>query len=185
MNEAQFKAMFAFGSSGEQIVGDWLASKGVVRFPLHPLSLLKHGGPRVVMANGVTLPCPDFACWGVPPHPDSRAEDADQYFVEVKRFKKWWSEAGDLQTGIEEDRVREYKHLATDTGKKVFVYFLHLDEVMSGDGLYFTDISKISSVGETTPPDGRKLLMFSKKDLVRLAEEIELSWFDPTVVVAE
>ncbi len=162
--------MFDFGASGEKIVGSWLQSKRVMHFALHPLDLLKHG-PRVIMSDTSTVACPDFICWGTPPHPAAVAEN--QFFIEVKRLRKWWNDAGTLQAGIEENKVHEYRELAKGTGEKVYVYFLHLNEVMQGDGLFCGDISALRHARVTAPGE-KRLLMFNKDALVLL--EANLAW---------
>ncbi len=181
MNHDEFVAIFDFGSSGEKVVGSWLETKRVMHFALHPLDLLDHG-PRLMANDGTTLPCPDFICWGLPPHPST--EDTppnirgDQFFIEVKRLRKWWDSAGEPQTGIQAERFNEYVRLAQTSEKRVYIYFLQLDELMRGDGLFFAEINTLDVAGETCP-DGKKVLMFRKSDLVELATAEDLAWHSP------
>jgi hypothetical protein len=171
MDKDEFKAMFDFGVSGEKTVGSWLGMKGATYFALYKLELLA-SGPRVNIGDGTTVACPDFICWNLPPL------FSDQCFIEVKRFRKWWIDVSGEQTGIEEDKVNQYRTLAKKTGKSVFVCFLHLNDWHRGEGIFCCDIGLEHS--GTTSPNGQKLLMFDRSKLTHLASEEDLAYCMPT-----
>jgi hypothetical protein len=165
-----FGVKFSFGNIGEGIVGGWLQQQQVVHFALHSFGIAPRS-PRVREMNGATLLCPDFICW----------KEQEQYFVEVKRFSRWWKRPGEIeQVGVEEWKFEEYKRLAEVTGKKLFIYFLNFDKGKHGDGLFSAETSSLRPAGNTFPPDSRPLLMFNRSDLTHLANDSDLAWQVPT-----
>ena len=110
-----FDSSLEEGKIGESMIARWLIKQGRCVLPVYEKQSGEYKGPTLYSLGGALI-APDMLVFG-----------NEVYFAEAKNKSAfcWYRKTGRWTTGIDLRHYGDYQKVQAETGKTVFIFFLH------------------------------------------------------------